>query len=1295
MKEVLGPRGGRYETLGRSPLDEYITGVLAPAGARLTGRNVDAEAEIPVEGLAEEREDEDLDPGAVQPPLLAPALDPKARPHSIGLSFVVETTDSLPSLDICATWARYDLLSSGEWKRAPRCALLRGIRKTSTFYLGGDGNLTSDPGLAESSLHVLIDEYGSTRSLVRIYLVNRLQVESASHVGVEQCLFQPQVRVVCCDGTRVVPQTTALPKSEEEEELDFLYRNKPVLARGYLCSALWRDIDPEGKAFGKKLDFPRAANEPPFCWVDGDLLPEHERARFSPPCVRTEFVPMYLAQSPQMDWDDNYGPSPELAAEALAELWDPSALHQRLHCLVDAYDKWIKGLTTTKNSLPPHERVIAGRLIDRCQAAARRITRGIQLLVDCDDARLSFCFAMKVMAVQATWPVGQSHRPLVWRPFQLAFILMTLESLVNPASTERNICDLLWVPTGAGKTEAYLAIAAFTLAYRRRRALRGSSTDRTGAGVAVISRYTLRLLTIQQFRRALKMITACEYLRVWGLGTDSSVGWRPASCTIPEDFIWGSSRFSIGLWVGGGVTPNHLDDAGNVPGALSILRGTPGPGEPAQVLNCPACDSILSVPEPGLMPGEHTLHLVLSGSLPSSLTPSSLSSGNIEVRSVTITCMGNGNDCQVLSVGFLCKQQLNASEIDHWWDHVQRRVLKESAQLMAVRASRPGYYVRWYKRPVSGDKAEYDFEVFCPNPECPLHQPWCEGMPSGWVYGKVPGVLGPTGGVAGIPKIPDGNRLAEVCQVFVRCKSPYVADRIPVPAWTVDDQVYHRCPSLVIATVDKFARPAFEPRATALLGNVEFHHCVWGYYRRRQHRHGQGEHPNPYGSAHSRNSVSIQPLDPPDLILQDELHLIEGPLGSLAGVYEMAVDYLCAERTGVQVKYIASTATVRNASDQVKAVFLRDLAVFPPPGLSIDDRFFLRTSEDHPLEDRGPSRLYVGVCAPGRGPLTPIVRIWAQLLQTAWHERHQNEIDPFWTLTGYFNAVRELAGARALYRQDIPERLDRIARDVGCGGRELADDRCQELSSRVGSTELPSILALLERPYPGAQDALFTTSMFGTGIDISRIGLMVVHGQPKSTSSYIQVTGRVGRSRGALVVTFFRASRPRDLSHYEFFCGYHRQLGRFVEAITVTPFAPGALSRAIGPVAVFILRNMMRPSVSWDTEATAAAMAHGRMAPEVQAIVDLAERRACGQPTLLSPPSGDTQKRTAAALDDWARIAASEPGLRYVEYGMFRGVSCPVVLGDPQHHHAGLPVVYQNVPQSLREIEETCSFQTR
>jgi len=1241
-------------------------------------------------------EDETADLDVSPPPLLAPTLNPQSKPHSMGISFILQREDGVPEFEVCVTWARYRKHTYG-WKREPRC-FISGIKLQGdevVLRVDGNGNETRDMRQTEISLHFVSRIVGNSSYRIGAFLVNRIQQPPEGQpLTAEYHIFQPQIRIRCVGGTKIVPGLQGFPDNDEERELSFLYRNRPVLARGHLCSAVWKEIDPERESFSDTgLDFPRCRNEPPFRWVDGELLPDHVRRRFSPPDVRTDFVPLYPIHSPRLSWQSEHGNEPELRTEVLAEAWDPADLRRSLEPIADGYRRWIDDLRSQSAVFLANEHKIAERLIKRCEEIAARMQKGIDLLLTNDNARLAFCFANKVMEIQSLWSRGQ---PLKWHPFQLAFILLTLHSVMDPQSPDRLVCDLLWVPTGTGKTEAYLAVAAFTIAYRRRQALTGMSGNRSGAGVSVISRYTLRLLSIQQFRRALRMVTACEYLRVFGLGDSTSVGWRPSGCSIQGNFIWGSSRFSIGLWVGGGVTPNRLRDTwgGNqmVPGALRILREGQGEGEPAQVLNCPSCDAILSVPEMGIRSGTHALHLVVHSDMNLQTLEhhvallSNLSLNGVAVNGASVR-PHQQNNYFTLTLNLLCTQNATADDIDQLWTLIQNTV--RNLDLASARASRPGYFIRSY-RGRRGQPQDYDFDILCPNPECPLHRPWSEGTPAGYICGSSPHAMGPVGGVTGLLSWSDGNRPAHVIQPF-RAGTPYVSDRIPIPAYTVDDQIYHRCPSVVVATVDKFARLAFEPRASALFGNVEYHHCVWGFYRRYQHP-ADGDvngHPVPAGTENSRNYVGVQRLRPPDLIIQDELHLIEGPLGSLVGIYEAATDFLCSETGQSLVKYIASTATVRRAKEQVQAVFCRSVRTFPPPGLLADDRFFIRFNEGHPLEDAAAGRLYVGICSPGRGPLTPAVRIWSRLLHTAGEHHGHPAIDCFWTLTGYFNAIRELAGARALYRQDIPERLQN---QIG-SARVISEDRCQELSSRTDSTDLPALLDLLNQHCPDAQDALFTTSMFGTGVDIPRIGLMVVHGQPKTSSAYIQSTGRVGRSRGALVVVFLRATRPRDLNHYEFFCGYHRQLDRFVEPITVYPFAPGVLDRACGPVGVLVLRNMENVTIPWHRDDSAPEMATQRTgAPEVLAISAMLENRGQRQPHVRRPASTTVQRFADSELDHWQQVAAlTGRNLKYVEYAIAQS---PVVLGDPPHVHMRLDVVYENAPQSLRDIEETTGFET-
>jgi len=1292
VAEVMGPRGTAIETMPaeQDPADEYITGVLAPFS--VPSIEIDADQELTGRDVPEA--DDDLDPGesvsgpprtinSRLPPL---TVDPRSRPASMGVSFAVEAP-STPRLDICCTWARYVKESDGDWHRRPFGAVWR------------DVECSAEPSLTDSAEPEVRLTIRSRRDAVgtwkiSVFVVNgtRANLERPS---TPEHIFQPQIRVRCAAGTQLVPlERQRSARDPEEEGLALLYSDRPVLARGHLCSAVWQAVDPE-RTHPDGLKGTR----PPFAWLDGRHLFEQDIVtEFESPDVRSEFVPVVAVNAPEKGWPDSAGDPPELDPSVLAELVDGDVLRVRLTPLADAYEEWISAqdrFVGRPGSGTPEDRNLAN-----CRRALDRIRDGIELLASDADARLAFSFANRAIALQSQWTKGRVNR---WWPFQLAFQLLNMRAITNPAHADRQVCDLLWFPTGGGKTEAYLGLAAFTLAYRRLRSRRMDSPD-TGAGVTVLSRYTLRLLTIQQYRRALALVTACEYLRV--LGPAGQRGWRPTEWREDQDLLWGGNRFSIGLWVGGNVTPNNLQDFQyrdsmdrivTVHGAISILGGAEGDSDPAQVLSCPACSSTLAVPPDGLKEGDTTtLHFVVGDPDPTldASVASLLSWEPFEVTDVTVF-RHHHPSYVTLSVTFRTAADAPTAMVDDWFDRHVRRLLGTGCRLVAARPSRPGYFVQTVLWGSRRSEKDVEIEIYCPNPECDLNSDmtWSETTEVGdW----------------------------PVPEAFSRDSA--FSMRCPVPAWTVDEQVYARCPSMVVATVDKFARLAFEPRAGALFGNVNRLNEHLGYYRTWAPPTGPASLPaRPREDPPSGANVPVHGFRQPDLILQDELHLIEGPLGSMVGIYEAGIDLLATSYdNGVPVrpKYIASTATVRQAEEQVRSLFARNLDVFPPPGLRAEESFFSSTSPSHPLDCREPGRLYVGVIAPGRGAQTPIIRIWSRLLQTPVERLAAgiavSDLDPFWTLVGYFNAIRELAGAVALTRQDIIQRLGSIAD----APRELTEHDPVELSSRASSLDLPGMLEELSTPLVGSGrepvNAVVATSMFGTGVDVARLSLMVVHGQPKTTSSYIQATGRVGRTVGGVVVTFYRSARPRDLSHYEYFTGYHTTLYRHVEPVTVNPFAPRARDRALGPVIVSVLRQAARlPAPDgpipvgerWRVQqrltggnwfCRAGDMSTARTDPDVGIVPDLLEDRASQQPVPRRPPPSETANHARSELELWQQLAAQENGrLLFYEPTVTRQASRPVVLGDLAHLVARTGQAYENAPNSLREVEATISVEGR
>lgn len=694
---------------------------------------------------------------------------------------------------------------------------------------------------------------------------------------------------------------------------------------------------------------------------------------------------------------------------------------------------------------------------------------------------------------------------VIWRPFQLGFILQCLSGVIDAGHRDRSIADLLWFPTGGGKTEAYLGLTALVLASRR---LRPADTKLDyRSGTAVLMRYTLRLLTIQQFQRASALLCACEVIRK------------------QEPSIWGEEPFSIGLWVGASVTPNSFDDS---KAAIETLK-KPQPvyeGSPYQVLYCPWCGA--------------------------DITPDY----------------------------YVCDDDL-------------RRTL-----------------------------------VKCPNAGCAFS----------W------------------------------------------KSELGLPVLLVDEEIYRHPPSLLLATVDKFAQMAWNGRIQSLFGRVV----------RECPRHGfisAGEdHPQKHSETKSWPAAVTKPvsrpLAPPDLIIQDELHLIAGPLGTLVGIYETAVDCLCTRDDGdvrIRPKIVASTATIRRASRQIQALFDRDVAVFPAQGLDAEDTFFGRTDLERP------GRVYMGVFAAGKSVKTTLVRTYAALLSRAAFEYNRDPIgaDPYMTLVGYFNSLRELGGALRLLDDDIPARL-RVLRRRGFGPSRLIREKA-ELTSRRKSFEIANTLKQLDRTFADVKtgayplDVLLASNMLSVGVDIDRLGAMVMSAQPKTTAEYIQATSRVGRKHPGLVVQVYNWVRPRDISHYERFSYYHDTFYRHVEATSATPFSSRARDRALPAVLTSYMRQS-EPALSMEQNADKFTRAN----PGVAVIIDqIASRalRATGREQVMT----ETSDQLHALADEWERLTsarASRP-LVYTGRGL-KDQSKSVLLRPMERENAR--GAWQ-AAGSLREVE--------
>ncbi|SEC34144.1 DISARM system helicase DrmA [Terriglobus roseus] len=838
-------------------------------------------------------------------------------------------------------------------------------------------------------------------------------------------------------------------------------------------------------------------------------------------------------------------PGVTLEMESLSKLPDGAAAEAALMPLVDQYRSWIEQQKATVPVSPVERQKVGNQLMAQASVAAERIKRGILLLANRECLR-AFTLANAAMAMQARQRFGSMEaiapaevKPPSWRPFQLAFLLMNLPGIAEPESEDREIVDLLFFPTGGGKTEAYLGLAAFTLVLRR---LRNPGIQ--GAGLCVLMRYTLRLLTLDQLGRGATLICALELLR-------------------EKNTDLGEWRFEIGLWVGRAATPNVMgskdQDYPDTARRRAIDYGADSrKPSPIPLELCPWCGTRFE---------RHSFRLMRNG--------------------------------------------------------------------------------------IANQSFPTDLEIVCVNRDCP----------------------------------------------FIRERS--------LPILAVDDQIYRRLPCFMIATVDKFAGMPFMGATAGFFGKVQ-RFDENGFY---------GPTTPDVGARLPDGS-----LLPPELIIQDELHLISGPLGTMVGLYESALEKL-ASRTlpdgrEVRPKIVASTATVRRAQSQIQALFNRPkVEIFPPPGPDRRDSFFAETLTPTDGDQKTNARLYVGIAAQGRSPKVAMLRVYRALLgagETSYRlskKNRENPADPYMTLLGYFNALRELGGARRLIEDEVRSQLERygsrkrVSETHGSFlDRKIAYEPV-ELTSRISTARVSEAKDTLGIPFsePGHADVAIATNMISVGLDITRLGLMVVFGQPKTSAEYIQATSRVGRDpeRPGLVVTILNVHKPRDRSHYERFCAYHESFYRSVEATSVTPFSPRALDRGLAASMVALTRLGYEPMTAANGVGHIVEQRE-RLKEVVDYFADRAFTYKDGDAAERQREQARVQSRATDLLDEWLDVVQKDQDVltvrRYNQYEP--GTTGPSLLKDflDPELRTKLPDSWEmkfRANRSLRDVEPNVNLWLR
>jgi len=761
--------------------------------------------------------------------------------------------------------------------------------------------------------------------------------------------FQTEIRI---ESEKLLPfrdYKNHLYRTDEDKMLDYLYREKLAFGIGHNTACTW----------------------------------ENAQSPNTPQWIKSTFLPEYDVKSQSSETDKIKGDILNIK-ELSAYNSDKTSIISNLNQVAEAYKNWIEDERKSANG-----NELGLKNIAKCEKIYDRISNGIKLLSENENALRAFQLANTAIYLQMfqtaqhfnkkkegfeVWERNDglqhnfndyatldfpSNRIPEWRPFQLAFILQCLASFVDENSTEKELIDLLYFPTGGGKTEAYLAVSAFLIFWRRIQ--HSDSYD----GVNIIIRYTLRLLSAQQFERASKMILACDFIR-----------------SNHKDL--GDKQISIGFWVGAQTIPNSLKDAETKLKKTQekLNKGDTFVVNPFQLSNCQWCNT------------------------------------------------------KIISK---LKQDDKVFQIGH-------RVGKTQ-----------------------------------------LHS----------------------------------HCLNEACH-FSEQKSG-------LPVVLIDEDIYKAPPTILFATVDKFAMLAWKGEATTFFNN--------GTNRK------------------------------PELIIQDELHLLNGTLGSLVGLFENALLELCDNP-----KIVASTATVKNVDKQIQGLYGREARVFPQYATNSDDTFFSKVIEES-------KRKYIGVLPTGKTNVVTNLQLLASLLFArleVWKtSSDKKEADSFWTVLSYFKSLKEIGR----FSNKINSELKPIIKQLQV--RYLNDDfiaannynklsyRNLELTSRIQNEKIKKNLDLLESEFDGnikehkAFDLVLATNMISVGLDVGRLGVMVMNGMPPNTAEYIQASSRVARKNEGLVITLYDPFNSRDLSYYEDFVQFHKTFYKQVEPLSVTPFAENALDKML------------------------------------------------------------------------------------------------------------------------------------
>lgn len=907
----------------QEPLHYYVMGILwaSKSNEKSNSNNSANDKDVNVENL--EVEDIDVEDIEDKHQVINDSVDSanKYKPSSMGLSFVIPKKTKF--IDFTFSYGKYKY-SSTQGEKYKEIYYTREQKNIhSSFEIPNDMctiKSLDDSTIKENHLNIQLTIrkiFDDGSKLITMTISNTMKSLQDRVNQNQSALFQCELTVnINEEFVPIYINNNLYDKNIENEINNMLYRDVHNYVYGHGCSGV------------------TVENDNVISTIKSSFMPIERINQMMPNTIKSQDI---LRLNYWIDENKN---------ACLKSLID----------FVFEYEAWLQEQKSVANNLDNYKES-SNISIKNIETCILRLKYGIHHLESNPNAWKSFCFMNEAMLLQRINTKKSNANDVMWYPFQLAYILQIIPDIIDEKSNFKNTVDLLWFPTGGGKTEAYLGVSAFTIFYRRL----SNDFENINDGVVIIMRYTLRLLTMQQFERASALICACEYLR--------------------NKYDMAGGEINIGLWIGSSMTPNSLEIARE---KLLEIRENPNKiiyeSNPVQITKCPWC----------------------------------------------------GKEIDILNYNIHKHMTIN-----------------------------------------------------CSNNNCFFHK--------------------------------------------------------SLPIYIIDDDIYSIKPTLLLSTIDKFARITWEHRTKALF-------------------------------QHNKNT--------PDLIIQDELHLISGPLGSLDGIYEIAIDALCGKN---KTKVIASTATVKNAKAQIKNLYNREMFQFPPNGLSSKDSFF---AVEASIYER-PARTYIGLCEMGGSLVDLLIRVYSNLtfLKLLFEKQGKptDVIDHFYTTVGYFNAIKDLGSTSSIISDRINNHIRTLIsstfkKESEAVGLTLLDNtyfiKSAELTSRKSSKEIKDTLDRLEKPYtdPTSYSYVLASNMLSVGIDINRLGVMTVYSQPKSNAEYIQATSRVGRQNPGLVLTMYNAQRSRDKSHYEQFSFYHKSFYKYVEATSVTPFSMRAMEKALHCVFIALVR---------------------------------------------------------------------------------------------------------------------------